>query len=98
MNKQKQVQEIAEVVSKVQYLGGLETTVAARIYDAGYRKQVEGQNISKMHPVDEFICEKCGAIFRDTALVVIDEEYNDETYYEFEFGFCPRCGMKVVSE
>ena len=68
------------------------------LYNAGFRKQREGKNISKMHPVDEFICSECGAIFRDVPLVVIDEENEDELYYEFEFKFCPRCGAKVKGD
>lgn len=60
-----------------------------------YRKQSVGRNITKNHPVDEFICEKCGAIFRDCQLIVIDEDDGDEYNYEFAFKFCPKCGMKV---
>ena len=68
---------------------------ASTLYSANYRKQSEGENVTKMHPVDEFICEKCGAIFRDVPLIVIDEDDGEEYNYEFAFKFCPKCGMKV---
>lgn len=59
---------------------------------------VHGKNLTECHPVDEFICSHCGAIFRDVALCKIDEDSGDESYYEFEFNLCPRCGMKVDLE
>ena len=68
---------------------------AVDVYNAGYRKQREGENISQMHPSDEFICEKCGLIIRDCCRYEIDEDNGDETCYEFPYEFCPRCGMKV---
>ena len=48
-----------------------------------------GKNITKMHPVDEFICSECGLILRDLTEVRIDEENEDECYYEFEVKYCP---------
>lgn len=54
-----------------------------------------GQNISKAHPVDEFVCSECGLIMRDLSEVRIDEENEDECYYEFEFKYCPDCGAKM---
>ena len=36
-----QIEAMARVVAEVQYLGGLEEKVAERLYNAGYRKQVE---------------------------------------------------------
>lgn len=59
---------------------------------------IHGKNLTECNPVDEFICSRCGAIFRDVALCRIDEDSGDETYYEFEFKHCPRCGMKVDLE
>ena len=53
-----------------------------------------GENITKMHPTDEFICSECGLIMRDFEEIRVDEE-NDECYYEFEFKYCPRCGAKM---
>ena len=54
-----------------------------------------GKNISKNHPVDEFICSECGLIMRDLTEVRIDEDNEDELYYEFEFAYCPNCGAKI---
>ena len=68
---------------------------ATDLYNAGYRKQSEGENISQMHPSDEFICEKCGLIIRECCRYEIDEDDGDEICYEFPYQFCPRCGMKV---
>lgn len=59
---------------------------------------VHGNNVSKMHPVDEFICSNCGVILREWCEVRIDEENEDECYYEFEFSYCPKCGMKITKE
>lgn len=59
---------------------------------------VNGKNLTECNPVDEFICSRCGAIFRDVSLCEIDEDNGDETYHEFEFKYCPRCGMKVDLE
>lgn len=69
--------------------------MAEHLYNAGYRKQSEGENISQMHPSDEFICEKCGLIIRECCRYEIDEDDGDEICYEFPYRFCPRCGMKV---
>lgn len=71
------------------------TAEATALYNAGYRKQREGENISQMHPSDEFICEKCGLIIRECCRYEIDEDDGDEICYEFPYRFCPRCGMKV---
>ena len=70
-------------------------TFVEALYNAGYRKQGEGENISQMHPSDEFICEKCGIIIRDCCRYEIDEDDGDETCFEFPYKFCPRCGLKV---
>lgn len=59
---------------------------------------VHGKNLTEGNSVDEFKCSHCGAIFRDVALCKIDEDSGDESYYEFEFRFCPRCGMIVDLE
>ena len=53
-----------------------------------------GENITKMHPTDEFICSECGLIMRDFEEIRVDEE-NDECHYEFEFKYCPHCGAKM---
>ena len=57
-----------------------------------------GENITEMHPVDEFICSECGIIMRDCCRYEIDEDDGDEICYEFVFRFCPRCGAKIDYE
>lgn len=56
-----------------------------------------GENITKNHPVDEFICSECGLIMRDCCRYEIDEDTDppDENCYEFKFRYCPRCGIKI---
>lgn len=68
---------------------------AKKAVEKGYHKQSVGENISQMHPSDEFICEKCGLIIRECCRYEIDEDDGDEICYEFPYKFCPRCGMKV---
>lgn len=69
--------------------------VVSDIPTADVAPVVHGKNLTEHNPVDEFKCSHCGAIFRDVVLCKIDEDSGDESYYEFEFRFCPRCGMKV---
>lgn len=61
-------------------------------------KENETRNISQWHPVDGFICEKCGIRLEDWSRIVFDEEDNDKFVYEYEFQFCPNCGRKIVEE
>ena len=55
-----------------------------------------GESISEMHYSDEFVCSECGLIMRDCCRYEIDEDADgDESCYEFEFRYCPRCGVKM---
>lgn len=54
-----------------------------------------GRNVTDMHPVDEFICSKCGLILRDLTETRIDEENEDECYFEFECKYCPNRGARM---
>lgn len=56
---------------------------------------VHGKNITKRHPVDEFICSECGIVLVDYERLEIDEDDDDENLYEYEFKFCPNCGAKM---
>lgn len=97
MEREKQIREIARFIwdnSSLEEVGTIDY-LAEKLYNAGYRKQSEGENISQMHPSDEFICEKCGLIIRECSRYEIDEDDGDEICYEFPYRFCPRCGMKV---
>ena len=56
---------------------------------------VHGRNITKQHPVDEFICSVCGYVCQETHKYVYDEDAEDWSMYEFEFNYCPNCGAKM---
>lgn len=71
--------------------------IAEALYDAGYRKEKTCKNITKQHPVDEFICSECGLILQDYCKKRLDED-GDEYFFEFEIKYCPNCGAKVVEE
>lgn len=109
-DKEKQIEELARLCClpcKNEYCGrctegfdlgrctaALDT--AGAIYNAGYRKQRYGENLTENHPVDEFICSECGLITRENTRIEIDEDADgDEAECEFEIKYCPRCGMKV---
>ena len=68
---------------------------AEYLYNAGYRKQSEGENIGTVHPVDEFVCSKCGIHLEGWTRVVTDEDDGELYYYEYEFKYCPNCGAKM---
>ena len=53
-----------------------------------------GENIGKVHPVDEFVCSGCGIFLEGWTRVVTDED-GDLFYYEYEFKYCPECGAKI---
>ena len=61
----------------------------------GLQPVVHGKNITKRHPVDEFICSECGIVLVDYERLEIDEDDGDENCYEYEFRFCPNCGAKM---
>lgn len=55
------------------------------------------ENISTIAFCDSFICKNCGIRLEDWIKVEVDYEYgyDDYTYPEYEFKFCPECGAKV---
>lgn len=53
-----------------------------------------GENITSMHPTDEFICSECGIVFRDVSEYIVE----DDVYREFYFDYCPKCGAKMDKE
>lgn len=62
---------------------------------AGLQAMAHGRNVTKKHPVDEFICSECGIVLVDYERLEIDKDDGDENYYEYEFRFCPNCGAKM---
>ena len=75
-----------------------ENTVWSKSPCDHYKEVKLGENITKNHPVDEFICSECGFIARECHRIEIDEEYGDATIFEYEYRFCPRCGADMRGE
>ena len=71
---------------------------ATDLYNAGYRKQSDGENIGTVHPVDEFVCSECGIALEGWTRVVTDEDDGELYYYEYEFKYCPNCGAKMKGD
>ena len=96
MSKEEQIKEIAEITSRdcgtcsnCEYgamgHGGIDCIdyfFAHTIYNAGYRKQSEGENVAT-HPSSAFECSECH--WEDLDLYAADSAYN----------FCPNCGAKM---
>lgn len=105
MGRKNQIEDMEKIIEKmpwriVQDSFGCRISNCAELaeyfYNQGCRKQRHGENLTNNHPVDEFICSECGLITRDNASWEIDEDADgDETQYEFEIRFCPRCGVKI---
>lgn len=89
--EEKQIEELARVIcggcpntEECLHVMCLEWYNAKKIYNAGYRKQVEGEWIQQLRPYeDEIECSVCGARFN-----VIDNCTE-------KFDFCPACGAKM---
>lgn len=97
-DKEKQIEEMAEFIHVDSSFPGFEEgalQLAEELYKAGYRKQVEGENIGTVHPVDEFKCSVCGITLEGWTRVVTDEDDGELYYYEYEFKYCPNCGAKM---
>ncbi len=62
------------------------------------RSKWTAKNMTDQHPVDQFICSECGAIFEDFSLCKIDEDSGDKEYCEYELKFCPACGRTISEE
>lgn len=60
-----------------------------------YAEVKHGYNKTSMHPVDEFVCSKCGFICTDYMETVYDEDGEYTYYREYEFNYCPNCGAKM---
>ena len=90
-NEQKAVSVM--VLTDLEGISGVDTIEAIPTADVVERKH--GSNITKNHPVDEFICSKCGIHLEEWVRVVIDEEVDDTYYREYAFKFCPECGADM---
>ena len=101
MNKEKQIEEMAKVIkSSLEGLGSgnfhftgdeISKMFAEHLYNAGYRKQSEGEWIAypDEHEIcaTEFVCSNCKESFCT----------NEMTDWEFieTMKYCPNCGAKM---
>ena len=93
MNRDKQIEEIRNDIFAA--FGGYAKweedwqSLAEAVYNAGYRKQSEGewirQDKGKGRVAPEAVCSNCG---RDVEYQVIDGKWAFENY-------CPHCGAKM---
>ena len=56
-----------------------------------------GKNLTKAHPVDEFICSECGYMTEDCT----EKKYSQDGDYcylcEYEYKFCPNCSITMMT-
>lgn len=75
---------------------------AAKLIDtvpiADVQEVRHGKNLTKAHPVDEFICSECGYMTEDCT----EKKYSQDGDYcylcEYEYKFCPHCGARMDKE
>lgn len=95
MSKEKQIEEMMNFLYNphlIPIYGDCEDVVNA-LYDAGYRKQSEGewkQTTEPLgaHDVDCVECSICGESW------VLDEEFDYDVVKDF-WNFCPNCGARM---
>ena len=102
MSKEKQIEEMVSIINSsdphyecngtpcrdCEFFFVQKNCYAAKaLYNAGYRKQSEGEWVSN-HQTDEYICSLCGEI------APVDCE-KDRFY---KSNFCPNCGAKMRKE
>lgn len=89
------VQKILKVLADYAYnvAKSLDTVPAADVQEVRH-----GKNLTKAHPVDEFICSECGYMTEDCT----EKKYSQDGDYcylcEYEYKFCPNCGAKMDKE
>ena len=84
-----------EIVAHIEELQNQVKEYKDKIEQRTLKEEKTCQNISEMHPVDEFTCSKCGITLVDYVRQIVDEDY-ETTYHEYEIKYCPNCGAKVV--
>ena len=93
MSKEKQIEEMAKVIDDMEEISYIESydevfvntnEIAKHLYNAGYRKQSEGEWI-RQQGRPEAVCSNCG---REVVYQVVDNKWKFEN-------FCPHCGLKM---
>ena len=90
MSREKQIEEMAEILKTfppAEVYGGtrygrhifLVTSLAEVLYNAGYRKQSEGEWKMKVYPITS--CSVCGVL--------------RSVEYQQGWNYCPNCGAKM---
>ena len=93
---QKEIALLArESVKRDLALAKLELEIEAAIEA---RPIVRGKNITQMNPVDEFICSVCNFRCEDIHQMEYDEDGEDFSCCEYEFKYCPECGVEMEGE
>ena len=87
--RNEQIEEMAKIIYFARKKYVYSEDIATALYNAGYRKQSEGewvrQNKIKGKVTPEAVCSECG---REVVYQVIDNKY----FFE---NFCPHCGAKM---
>ena len=105
MSKEKQISEIAKILTEYADCGECEKCnfltvcgekrLATKLYEAGYRKQSEGEWIDRYNgkyanPIYE--CSQCGEVpLKKTHI----NELNTMELIDALSSFCPNCGSKM---
>lgn len=61
-NKEKKIEELTNELIRTNSYGTL-NAVAEHLYNAGYRKQIEGEWLTDRFGMDRSVCSVCGAVF-----------------------------------
>ena len=86
MEREKQIEEMADEIRRIResYFGQADYLFAMKMYEAGYRKQSEGEWVRK----DGFlVCSNCDST-KPFAVI------RDEIHY-FGCNYCNKCGAKM---
>ena len=54
-----------------------------------------GENVSGVHPTDEFLCSRCGFSCEITELRRDECGMGEANCYEYDCKYCPDCGAKM---
>ena len=83
MSREKQIEEMSEIICDDRQKSVYSVEIAEHLYNAGYRKQSEGERISNELGGYKyaFYCSECGWV--------------DGYLFNDRHKFCPNCGAKM---